>query len=186
MLKLKNNLGFTMIELMVSASIIAMMSVLVVANFRGSTQKTSLNNETERLSTILREANINSLVGLTVNGTRPEGGFGLHVEDCSFNCQYIIFADQDEDYIYDSNNDGSPVSTIGMLDDNVYIKTLILEDSILVPGTPVDIVFVPPQGDIMINGGINYDSAAIVLGFINSDYEKRIIINRVSGRLNIQ
>src|SRR3989338_2874825 len=60
----KNKPGFTITELVVAAGIIAMISVMVVVNFRGANQKAALDNEAERLSTILRQANINSLIVL--------------------------------------------------------------------------------------------------------------------------
>ena len=77
-----DNRGFSIIELTVSAGIIVVISALVVANFKGAGQRSALNNETERLTSIIRQAHINSLIGLTVDGVRPEGGYGVHFSEC--------------------------------------------------------------------------------------------------------
>lgn len=175
--KFKSDAGFTIIELMVSASIIAIMSGLIIANFRGSTQKSSLGNESERLSSILREANIDALIGLTVSGQRPVGGFGLHLVECSSSCRYLLFADNG-DYVYDANDD-EIIQDVGMLENNVYVDSLL-------PETVVDIVFTPPQGTIMINGGTAVDQVDIVLGFMDTGYSKTLTVSRISGQISIE
>lgn len=174
--KTKNNSGFSVIELMVSAGIIAIISAMVVVNLRGSTQKSSLDNEAERLASVIRQAHINALIGLTVSGSRPLGGFGLRLSQCSSDCSYTLFAD-DGDYVYGAGD--TLIEDLGLLDDNIYI-------SLLAPDDPLDIVFVPPAGDIYLNGDVVADSAAITLGFESTAYTKRVILNRLSGRLDIQ
>ncbi|NMB48566.1 hypothetical protein GYA13_03960 [Candidatus Kuenenbacteria bacterium] len=181
--------GFTIIELVVCAGIIAMISTLIIANFQGSTQRGSLDNEAERLSSVLRQANINSLIGLTIaGGVRPAGGFGVHLDTCSSDCSYFIFADGNGDHLYDPNNPGDIIiQNLGMLDDNVYIHQLVLP---LPEGQPqpasLDIAFVPPQGLVFINGVDTFEQAEVSLGFANSSYERTITLISKSGRINIQ
>ena len=159
---------------MISASIIVSISILAIVNFRGSTQKSTLDNEAERLSSIIRQANINTLTGLTVGGSRPIGGFGVRITQCSANCSYILFAD-DGNHQYDN---GEEVQRPGMLDDNVFVSSTF-------PANPLDIVFVPPRGDIYING-VQTSDASATLAFGNTDYSKQIIIYQETGRINIQ
>ncbi len=180
----KHNSGFTVIELIVSASIIAIISIMVVANLRGSTQRNSLGNEAERLSSVIRQAHIYSLIGTTVGGIRPVGGFGVHLEECTTDCSYILFADFDEDYIYSAAND-TLVQQLGMLDNNVQFFQL-KPDPPAPPSNILDIAFVPPYGDIYINGDILDGSATTTLSFANSSYFKQVILNRLSGRIDIQ
>ncbi len=180
--------GFTIAELVVAAGIIAMISAMVITNFRGSNQRASLDNESERLSSILRQANINSLIGLTVGGVRPAGGFGVHLVTCSSDCSYWLFSDGNGDHLYDPNNPGDTlVQRFGMLDDNVYIHQLVLP---LPEGEPqpesLDIAFVPPQGWVFVNGVDTFSQAEITLGFANSSYERTITLISKSGRINIQ
>lgn len=227
--------GFTIIELMVSAGIIAVISVLVVANFRGSTQKSSLDNEAERLAGIIRTAHINSLAGLTVGGVRPAGGFGVYLNECgmgqtctnsewvcssgdiAFNCywgcdshtgeyrwpfgcccdgtwnyectewtetdlgdcNYILYADLNENYEYDGEPTDSLIQSFNMLEENVYISNLLPNDSL-------DINFVPPRGDIYFDGLTTDNQAIITLGFTDTNYTKQITINRLTGKMDIQ
>ncbi|KKS40675.1 hypothetical protein A3H03_02625 [Candidatus Kuenenbacteria bacterium RIFCSPLOWO2_12_FULL_42_13] len=186
----KNKPGFTITELVVAAGIIAMISVMVVVNFRGANQKAALDNEAERLSTILRQANINSLIGLTVAGARPVGGFGLHLVTCATDCFYWLFADGDSDHLYNDINpdeDDTLIQRFGTLDDNVYINQIILP---LPVGQPqpasLDLVFLPPQGLVFINGATTYSEAQITLGFKNTSYTKVITLDSKSGRINIE
>jgi prepilin-type N-terminal cleavage/methylation domain-containing protein len=170
-----NHSGFTIIELVVSASIIAIISTLVIANFRGANQRSSLENEAERLSSVIRQAQINALVGMTVDGVRPIGGFGVHLIACATDCHYSLFADTSGDYLYNTSEE---IQNLGMLDDNVYIKTL--------PNSPLDIDFTPPKGVAYINGADTTDEVRVTLGFANTDYEKTLVINRLTGQINTE
>ncbi len=248
---MKSRPGFTIAELVVAAGIIAMISALVLTNFRGSSQKAALDNEAERLSSILRQANINSLIGLTVNGARPKGGYGVHVAACQADCAYQIFPDNDGSHLYSETID-LPIQRFGMLDDNVYVVGVALPASVCgsgdvnndgtadstdalivstyvgnndccegldfnfdnadvncdgqiteadfqiilngdvgapIPSEPtsfLDVAFIPPQGTIFINGSQAYTQAEITLGFKNTSYTKKIILDRRTGQINIQ
>ena len=176
--------GFSIIELIVCASIIAIMSLLVIANFKGSAQKSALNNETERLATIIREAHIDALIGLTVNGVRPIGGFGVYLNECTANCSYSLFANQadqdgDYDYEYDHDVNDSLVQQIGMLDSHVYIDNII-------PDNALNIIFIPPYGTIYFNGSDSIDQATVTLGYQQTQYKKNIIISRLTGKIDVQ
>ena len=285
----KNKYGFTIIELIVSASIIAIISTMVVANFHGSSQRFALDNEAERLSSVIRQAHINSLIGLTVNGIRPSGGFGVHISECGLqqdsclewvsecqgwedvchgwedvcqgwedvcssgdvrnlgpvqcytqcggnwdlenrcccygtwseectggyesectgghqsectggyqsectggwqdvcslygeedlgDCHYLLFADNG-DYVYNEADD-TLMQNLGLLDDNIYV------DAIVPTTTDVDIIFTPPHGTIYINGSATEDDVTIRLGFERQQYKNDIIIDRNTGRIDIQ
>lgn len=183
----RNNNGFTIAELVVAAGIIAMISVLVIANFRGSGQKAALDNEAERLSAILRQANINSLIGLTANGSRPAGGYGLHMVTCQANCSYWLFADTNADYLYNATEpEAAFAQRFGMLDDDVFIHQIALLPEEEDQSDSLDIIFLPPQGLVYINGSNTASAAEITLGFKNTAYTKVITLDAKSGRINIE
>ena len=155
-----------------------------MANFKGSAQKSALNNETERLSTIIREAHIDALIGLTINGIRPAGGFGVYLNECTVNCFYTLFANQadqdgDYDYEYDHGVNDSLVQQIGMLDSHVYIENIT-------PGNALNIIFIPPYGSIYFNGSESIDQVTITLGYQQTQYKKNIIISRLTGKIDVQ
>jgi Tfp pilus assembly protein FimT len=171
--------GFTIIELIISAGIIAAISVLVIANFRGSDQKMTLNNEAERLASIIRTAHIDSLVGLSIAGIRPSGGFGVYLEQCSSACSYILFADMNGNHVYDGEPTDSLIQSLNMLDDNVYIQSLS-------PNDFLDIDFVPPLGEVYFDNRQTADEAIVTLRFANSDYIQSVSVNRLTGRIDVE
>ncbi len=192
--QLKKQGGFTMIDLIVSASIVAILSAMVIANYKGSDQKIILDNETERLSSIIRQANINALIGQTVNGVRPPGGFGVHIEKCVHSatpasCNYILFADQDQDYKLSSSDD--IIQTIKTFDLGVEFNRISSSSEGDV--SSLDIVFVPPHGtmyfydeDAAVDDLLNDETIEIYLGFIGTNYQKKLVINRISNQIDIQ
>jgi len=180
---IKHQSGFTIIELVMSSMIIIIISTLVVVNFRNQTQKVALEKETERLSGAIRQVHINALTGLLVDGSRPTGGFGIHLEECSTNCQYTIFADQDSDYIYDDGISDDLWQTLGTLDDNVYVADLTLDPD--GAQTELDITFTSPKGDIYLNGLDDQTTATIILGFQNHSLTKTITFDATTGRVHI-
>lgn len=178
----KNNFAFSVIELIVSASIIAIISVMVVANFRGSNQKEILRQEAERLSSVLREAHINSLIGQTVNGIRPVGGFGVRIGTCTPTpgtpCSYSIYADMDGDNTLEQN-----INTIKTYDANIMIMSVA-------PVPSLDIHFSPPKGDVFFttDGTANVNTAktaTTTLSYVNSSYQIKVVIDRRSGKINV-
>jgi hypothetical protein len=181
--------GFTIVELVVASGIVIMLSLLVIANFKGSNQRAALDNEAERLGSILRQANINSLIGLTVGGVRPAGGFGLYLATCESDCSYSLFADTDSnsDHLYDQSTGDTLVQEFGMFDDNVYIDQLVLplSEGQSQPNN-LSIAFVPPQGLVFVNGSDTFSEAKITLGFANSSDQRTITLTSKSGQIDIQ
>ncbi|MFH1890920.1 MAG: hypothetical protein ABIJ91_05160 [Candidatus Kuenenbacteria bacterium] len=175
----KGNLtGFTIIELIISSLIIIVLTTLAAANFRGHTQRTSILKETERLSSVIRQANISALTGILVDGLRPQG-FGVKISECSADCSYILFADKDGDLIYQSEVD-SLIQSLGMLDGAVYI------DSLSPGGSELNIAFSVPKGEIYFNNSQIDAQASINLKFQNFDYSRILIVNQDSGRIDIE
>lgn len=172
--------GFTIIELIVTASIIAVISLLVVVNFRNYSQKSSLDHETERLSSILRQANIHALTGMIVNGVRP-AGFGLHLSNCHSHCSYFIFADIDGDYIY-SNGVDTIAQRLGVIEDNISMTSFTPDNGL----GYLDVTFSTPRGDIYFNGEQTADEGIISLSYYNSSYQSNVTVNRFSGSINIE
>ncbi len=176
-----NQHGFSVIELIVSASIIAFISALVVVNFRGTNQKQAMANEADRLSSIIRQAHIDTLIGNTINGTRPPGGYGIHLQECQpENCSYIFYANDTNEYYYNSD---FIVEEYTLIDDNVYVDDVEYSQA-------VDFVFVPPKGDIYFydnsQNAISSETVTITLKYANTDYTHTIRLNRLSGQIEVE
>jgi len=135
--------AFTLIEFAVVIAIIAIITVLILANYQGGEKKYSLEGATQELITHLRRAQNMALAGVIDGGIVPAGGYGLHL-DTNTPDSYILFADNDEDATYDS---GEAIETI-KLSSKIRLSALS-------PSSPLDIVFIPPDPQTKINGATN-------------------------------
>lgn len=191
--------GYTLVELLVSISIIAILTTLVIANFKGSNEKIILDNEAQRVASVIREMHINSLIGQTVGEVRPRG-FGFNLETCIHTgapdfCSYTSFADTSATPNYKLDANDTIMQTIRTFDKNVEfysISTYTIGAGSPTTGiTKINIAFIPPNGSIQFfidnNATATTDETLeIVLRYYNSSYLKRIIINRISGQIDIQ
>jgi len=83
--------GFTIVELMVSVSIIVVMFVFVLANFRTARYGGDLNNTLSQVVDGLKTVRNMSLGGKQLtNGSFPEGGYGFYL-DLNSPSQFILF-----------------------------------------------------------------------------------------------
>lgn len=151
----KNLIGFSLIELLVSISIIALISVVFMVNYHSTNKRSELNVAKQKLASDIRLAQNYSLGSKTYDGVNtPSGGWGVHfVTDAS---DYIIFADGGV-VIADPN--GNHVYDVG---EDIETKTLPAGVTIssLSPADTFDIVFFPPNPDIYIYGRDVFDLQA--------------------------
>ena len=89
---IKNNLGFTMVEMIVSIGIVAMIAGIFLANYRGSDRSNQLNLAAEELASNIRLAQSYSLGLVEFEGVTP-GAWGVNLK--TGDDYYIIFADSD-------------------------------------------------------------------------------------------
>lgn len=96
--------GFTLIEILVSISIIVILSSVVLWNQSQAAQNVNLANATNELLVRLREAQtygVSVKVTDTLSGDTFDAGYGLYL---AFGTDYIIFfADKDGDNEYDGD-----------------------------------------------------------------------------------
>ncbi|MFA7662348.1 MAG: prepilin-type N-terminal cleavage/methylation domain-containing protein [Patescibacteria group bacterium] len=177
--KIKNKISaFTLIEMMVVIAVFAIVTTIVVANYNSSKDRRNLNNSAEYLAAVLREARTMAQTGQTFDGliesgaSRPKNGLGVYIQDQS---NYVLFANQDSDFNYDSSVDK------------------ILQNYIL----PEHVIFSSESGGIgsrvgksfifTADGGMYFDSGAIKLILSNPDLavSKCINIKKETGSIEI-
>lgn len=132
--------GFTLVELLVSVSIIAIMSTLFFVNYRQGGVGVDLNAAANSVASKIRVAQNYSLGTKKFNNLTPLGGWGVHIDYENYNNQYIMFADIDGDFTYDLG-EGYSTSTLPI---NVVFSSMT-------KASPVDIVFLPPDPRTFIN-----------------------------------
>ncbi len=168
--------GFTIIELLISLGIFIIVTTMVVSNFRGGSRSDELKIAAETVASNLRRAQNMALAGEQFLGMTPLGGYGV-----SFNLGnpdgYIIFADKNGNFFYD-DGEALPGGSISLPLDIVITG--------ISPAAASAVTFKPPKPTAYINGGTIDNLLAITLKHSLSGKMKKIILNRISGRIDVE
>ncbi|MFH1427723.1 MAG: prepilin-type N-terminal cleavage/methylation domain-containing protein [Patescibacteria group bacterium] len=154
---IKVGAGFTLLELLVSVSILGMITGISLMNYRGSTKSTALQLESHKIVGDLRKAQTMALGAIEFSGSVPLGGWG--VSFTSGASEYYVFADIDNDGVYDA---------VGEL-----LTTVLLENSITFSASG-NITFTPPDPLTFIDG-VNAGEKTITI--TNGVRTKSIVVN---------
>jgi prepilin-type N-terminal cleavage/methylation domain-containing protein len=145
-LTMKN--GFTLLEMIISISVIALLSVLFITNYHSANKRTDLILAAQNLVADLHAAQNNALGLAEYNGAVPAGGWGISLATSSRS--YVLFADLEAPGVsgnlsYDpaaegNVNYGARVTTLPA---NISISNLA---TAAVSSTPaVNATFLPPD-----------------------------------------
>jgi len=170
---LKNNIqknylgqqaGFTLTELLVTMFIIALLSTMLLANYRGGQKRYALSQATQQLVSNSRKAQNMAMSGVDIE-TEQYYGYGIYAEkDDDF---YIIYADENGNSSYQSSD--ATIETVN-LPNQINIKTT----SPL--ANKVDIFFEPPEPTTYINA----DDGAGISGTITLELEDTSLTKTVT------
>lgn len=172
--------GFTIIELIVSTAIIALVTGIFLANYSTANRRTDLTMTAQKLVSDIRVAQSYAL-GLARYGTQasnnvPVGGWGVHINLASGNDRYTIFADDNGDTYY---NLGEAYDSLG--GQTIYLPKNLIIQSLQVASTnstKVNMTFLPPDPLTFINNGVaSGTSAVIVLKDTRSNSIKTVRVN---------
>ncbi len=156
------NRGFTLIELVVVISIIGLMTGLVLANYRSGEKNLALQRSAHKLSQDLRRAQEMATSAREFQEQTPPGGYGIYLNLLQPD-RYVLFADLDGGLDYDTGED---------------VETLELEENIdidsLSPGSPLTIVFSPPDPSVTLAP----DAATAVITIEGGGAQKNIRVNK--------
>lgn len=164
--------GFTMIELLVSFFIIAMMSGLFLVNYSAITKRPALINAAQQVASDIRLVQEYSLGSKEFNGAISAGGWGMRFQSAAgSNASYKIFADINGDKDKSSNEEFLTINLPG----GIKINQIIVGTAVTV--TPVDMVFLPPNPGVYFSGATNpaINSAEIQLSDGNTT--KKVLVN---------
>jgi prepilin-type N-terminal cleavage/methylation domain-containing protein len=181
---MKNNHGFTLLELVISASIFAVLASMVLVNFRGGDREQSLSLGAQAYVGAFRKAQFWALNGRTwaANGgpaVIPSGGYGVKVDICNASpCKGIVFGDLDGEFDYDNGEE-------------IIGESYILPKDILItnitPQAPIEVMFKPPVPIICINRDCsNTPLTTITLEHAQTGETKNILINQETGQVSLQ
>jgi len=199
--------GFTLVEMLVSLSIFAIVTGFVMAGFGAGRQSDELRLSTQIVASSVRRAQSFALSGQTSQYCRsatnpndankfcPGGssqcdtgyscvvdvppGYGVHfTTDASGNNRSIFFADL--------NNDKTFQAAETIRTDSVTPGPLVVVSSLRTSSTmtSLDIVMQPPRPTIYFNGSTADSVATIRLMHKQGLQWKEVTINRISGQVN--
>lgn len=152
-----NNKAFTLIELLVVTSIIALLTALILPNYRAGNQSLALQRSAHKLAQDLRRAQEMALSSQEFNGEVPQG-YGIYF-DISDPARYVLFADLNNDQAY-------TVLLDGVVEDVLLEKQA--EIGSLSTGSYLTVTFTPPDPIVTINP--DAESATITLGQKEKQY----------------
>ncbi|PIR12761.1 hypothetical protein COV49_04490 [Candidatus Falkowbacteria bacterium CG11_big_fil_rev_8_21_14_0_20_39_10] len=160
----KSHFGFTLIELIVGVSMLALVTGIFLANYHGTNKHAELVMEAQKLAANLRTAQSYSLESKKFNDDIPAGGWGIHFDLAASKESYLIFADIDEPEAEGSKTyDGEAEKLQEFnLPKGITIEEIKMEDDSVWDN--VDISFLPPDPTTNIwDGTDNYNLAQITL-----------------------
>lgn len=139
-MKKRAGLGFTIIELVVVMGVIAILSTLVLTNYRSGQKRYALSQASQRLISDLRRAQNQAMGGIGVHGQYC--GYGVHKSD-TMTGSYIFFGDGSAVCPGNKQYDGG----------NELVEEIKLPIGItlsLLSGSEIDAFFLPPRPQTFI------------------------------------
>ena len=165
--------GFTLVELLVSIVIIGILTTAVVASSPVAKQGFAIMRSSQGLAQDIRRAQIKATAMKEIDGVSPKG-YGIYLTT-SASSSYILFADQDGSYTY--NGGDTLIETVNL---ETYVKI-----NSLLPGSPLNIVFEPPNPTVWVNNSSS-SSSTITLYLENNVSKIREIFVNSSGLITTQ
>ncbi len=181
--------GFTLVELMVSITIMVVILGVVLFNSRGFDSSIVLTNLAYDVGLSVREA---QSYGISVKGYNPTPNtpfaypYGIHF-DSSNPTQYVIFVDLNGDGVYTGNE---TIKTYTIKGAYKISNLCTLSGTTCTNATVLDITFLRPNPDAIITAnGISatkYDAAQISVSAARVPGSVKNITVRLTGQISIQ
>ncbi|MGC8651290.1 MAG: type II secretion system protein [Minisyncoccia bacterium] len=137
--------AFTLIEMLVTLSIVTLLTTMVLVYSRHSESITNLIRDSDRLVFNLHQVQNSSLLTLQQSSSSSTiCGWGIHLDLTSSSTSYLLFHDlcgSTTTHVYDP---GEEYETVNLLKGVIFTKSDFH-----------DIVFVPPNPDIYVDGSNN-------------------------------
>jgi len=166
--------SFTLVEILVVAGIIIVMSAIIFPNYRGIDSQFALERSAYKLAQDVRRAAEMAMSTEEFDGEIPKGGYGIYLE-LSWENSYKIYADKNGNEEFDEKKDGE-IETIN-LEKGVYIKDI--------SPSSLSINFRPPVPTVKINGK-DFTSATITISLKSDPTRIKIIKVNSAGLIDLE
>lgn len=148
--------GYTLIEVMVVITIISLLSVIFLANYRGQEKQLALRRATYKLAQDIRRVEALAMSAKRFNNSFPKGGYGIYLKKNTNS--YVLFANCNTNNSYEAL--GSAPDCASATIANPYpekVEEIFLEKGTTIAdlnystGDVSTIIFFPPDPIITVN-----------------------------------
>jgi prepilin-type N-terminal cleavage/methylation domain-containing protein len=182
----RNNKGFTIVELIVTTSILVIVTTLIFANYPKFRENISLKKTAQEIALAIRRA---QTYGLSVREFQPGSGkfpgYGVHFNIASSD-SFILFADLDGDSVYDGVSEN--VESL-KIQTGEKLSSLCANVKTSPPGTcgfnTIDIIFFRPKPLVTIKAdGSGFFDGEIKI--ISPRGQIKTIVVLSSGQISVE
>lgn len=167
----KHNLGFTIFEMLVVLTIITLIAVLVLVNYRQGQKQYAVAQAAQGLAADIREAQGRAITGASPGvGSGVYAGYGVYIQSAT---SYIMFYSDK-----DANNCPSGTQT--------PMKTVSFPGKVSIDNVGSRIFFVPPQPNTCLkdSSGAPINSITFTLSG-ETGQTKSVLVNKF-GKIDVQ
>ncbi|MCD6550224.1 prepilin-type N-terminal cleavage/methylation domain-containing protein [bacterium] len=173
--KQKKDIGFTLLELIISVAVILLLSVLVVASYERQGYRIVLMNASHQVAQDIRMIEEKAMA--PDKGVLIYGPLGVHIEYGT--SVYFYFFDEDRNNLYSSPNDS--VLEKKALPGNIsFLNPVVSTGTTDFSVNSVDIVFINPDPKIKITGntGVSFpEGDRVAIKLFNSNISVTSTVN---------
>jgi prepilin-type N-terminal cleavage/methylation domain-containing protein len=199
-----NQSGFTLVEMLISLSIFAVVTAFAMANFKVGQQGDELRLAARTTASLIRRVQTQTMSGysvyychgggrngqlcLTQNDAECDGGSCRLDRPPAYGINISVMAGEDRRVrLFADTNDNKRYDAGEMLrQDSVSPGPFVFVNAISPSELNVlDIVFTPPKPTISFNGAIVDGIATITLMHANTNHQTNITVNRISGLVSV-
>lgn len=192
--------SFTLIEIIISLSIIAVLSSILLSLPQRASQFYSLLNAAQQLGSEIQHVEGLALATSDFKGASSPGGWGIYIDPNASQRCYIIFQDVNQDKQYNGPTGANlcdQTKKSAELAQRIYLPSNVTFDPTTLPpdfpAGPVTLVFVPPHPDVFINGAsLNWiedpstQSKMLKIGLKIPSGDQKIVTVNALGTVQVQ
>ncbi|MDD5146246.1 MAG: type II secretion system protein [Candidatus Pacebacteria bacterium] len=186
-LRSDNQLGFTILELLVTITVMAILSAVVLAMTAQEEKLTLLKKTAYLVAQDIREMQNLAMSGQGRNcGSNITQVFGIHFDKSgpNWNQSYVLFADCNGNDLYKSSPDKDIIIRQVTLKPELNVADISLLAGNL--GSTLDVTFRPPDPIISVNTATSGQETIITLGLKSNPSKTKVIRINTVGRVQVE